>query len=593
MVKLPFRSESQVSVPQVVRPHANGKIPGELLQPCGLRNFTMVEPAARACRAVVTAALADGVRLDASGAYRSYDQQVNMFTSRYSTSPIDGRPTKTWNGVTYWQKPDVAMAATPGNSKHGLGLAPDLMQRSAGGAAQRLDDTTLAWLAEHGPTFGFWNSVKSEDWHWPYFPGDDIPDAVLEMERNGKIRLTPDVPSDPRRREAFYRALPFEGVLNKGSRGVGVEAAQWALTRASFATAIDGDFGSMTDRAVRKFQTARARPVDGRIDRPTWAELGLLADRARPQENTSTAKPATKPPSTKKTGKKKASAPQHGAIAAAVAGYGAGFRGADLAQITMIAGRESGWKSDAINPRTSDRGMWQINWTNLQRDGYAELRDRLGIHDDMDLLDLGINAAVAFWMQEASIKSKRPWFPWRASDIGYKKAGPGWDPDGSHTWRTEKFAAEAKAAAKTVLEHGGAPTTSKATSEKATSKAPTSERGSYTIVAADSDGISALVGRCVGIADQSWAMRRAAAEAVAAHNGVTLDAAWKPGDTIRFPPVLDGVATHAVQPGDGLMAIARGLGLGQSAAARQHVTAINTWQGPTPHPGDTWYGGAA
>ena len=121
MVKLPYRSESDVSVPQVVRPHANGKIPKELLHPCGIRNFTMVEPAARACRALVTAALADGVRLDASGTYRSYDEQVKMFTARYSTTAIEGRPTKTWNGERYWLKPDVPGAATPGTSMHGLG----------------------------------------------------------------------------------------------------------------------------------------------------------------------------------------------------------------------------------------------------------------------------------------------------------------------------------------------------------------------------------------------------------------------------------------------------------------------------------------
>ena len=93
MVKLPYRSESEVVVPQAVRSHGNGQLPKELLHACGIRNFTMVEPAARACRAMVAAALADGVRLDASGAYRSYEQQEQMFTQRYSTTPLEGRPT--------------------------------------------------------------------------------------------------------------------------------------------------------------------------------------------------------------------------------------------------------------------------------------------------------------------------------------------------------------------------------------------------------------------------------------------------------------------------------------------------------------------
>lgn len=601
MVKLPYRSESNVSVPQVVRPHANGKIPKELFHPCGIRNFAMVEPAARACRAMVTAALADGVRLDASGTYRSYDEQLKMFTDRYATKEIEGRPTKTWNGVRYWLKPGDAGAATPGTSKHGLGLAPDLMQRSAAGTLQKLDSTTLSWLAENGPTFGFWNSVKSEDWHWPYFPGDDIPEAVLQMERSGMIRVVPDVPADPRVREAFYRELPFEGVLSKGSRGPGVEAVQWALTKAGFATDIDGDFGSVTDRTVRKFQSAKKRTVDGRVDEPAWAALGLLSNRKRPKDNAATGpattKTKTKTSSTKRTRKRRTSEPQHGAIAAASAAYDAGFRGNDLAQITMIAGRESGWKSDSVNSRTSDRGMWQINWGNLQREPYAELRTRLGIDDDVDLLDLDTNAAVAFWMQEDAVRSRKPWFPWRASDTGFKNRGPGWDPDGSHTWRTDKFAAEAKAAAKAVLDNGGRPPDRPpdppSAPESGRPATPKGSRGTYTVVAADSDGISALVGRCLGIADAAWAVRRAAAEAVAQHNGVGIDTVWQPGDVIRFPPTIEGVRSYAVQPSDGPIAIAKGLGLGGSASAQKRIAAINAWQGPTPHPGDIWFGGAA
>jgi hypothetical protein len=487
VVQLPYRSESGVTVPQVIRSHENGKIPKDLLQPCGLRTFTMVEPAARACRAMVAAASADGVRLDASGTYRSYEEQLQMFTERYSTTPLPDRPTRTWQGVEYWLKPGVPSAAAPGKSFHGWGLAADL---------DRLDATTLAWLAEHGPTFGFWNSVKSEEWHWPYFPGDDIPDAVLQFERSGKAPAPPKQPAP---------------------------------------------------------------------------------------------KPAAKPAP--------AAAPRRGALVAAEAAFQAGFRGADLTDITMIAGRESGWQSDRINPRTSDRGMWQINWTNLQRDGYADLRRRLGIDDEMDLLDLGTNAAVAFAMYQDSVKAGKPWFPWRASDSGHKQAGPGWDPDGSHTWRTEQFAAEAAAAAKAVLAGGGgtvpATTATTATATATTATASGNQRGTYVIVASDSDGISATVGRCLGIADAPFALRRAAAEAVAQHSGVAVDATWRPGDTIRFPPTIDGVRCYTVQPGDGLLAIARGLGLGETPAAQQRVTAINAWQGPTPHPGDTWYGGTA
>jgi len=298
-VKLPYRSESQVDLPQVVRSYGNGQIPRELLVSCGIRNFKMVEPAARACRAMVTAAAAEGVLLDATGTYRSYEQQESLFKQRYTKSPQSGRRTKTWNGVTYWQKPGVAMAATPGTSKHGLGVTPDLAQRSAAGKLESVGTNTLQWLAAHGPSFGFWNSVKSEAWHWPYFPGDDIPGVVLGMEGNGVIRLQPAVPLDPKRREAYYKTLPLDGVLSKGSRGPGVEAVQWALTRAGIPAGIDGDFGPGTERAVKEFQAAKKLTVDGLVGSMTWANLGLLSDDKRPQEDVT-------PPVTKKAPVKKA-----------------------------------------------------------------------------------------------------------------------------------------------------------------------------------------------------------------------------------------------------------------------------------------------
>lgn len=615
MTRLPFQSESKVNLPQAVRSYGNGKIPKELLLPCGIRNFTMVEPAARACRAMVTAAAADGIRLDATGTFRSYDQQVQLFTQRYSKKPIAGRKTKKWNGTTYWQKPGVAMAASPGTSKHGLGVTADLAQRSAGGQLESVGTSTLAWLAAHGPEFGFWNSVKSEAWHWPYFPGDDVPGAVLQMERNGAIRLQPAVPSDPTRREAFYRQLPFGGLLSKGSRGPSVEAVQWALTRAGFAAGIDGDFGPATERAVREYQAAKKLTVDGLVGPKTWSALGLLPDAQRPQEN-ATPPPATNSSATKASAKKiakktpvtKASAtrssaktqtggPQHGAMAAAAAAHRAGFRGDDVVVITMIAGRESRWRADAVNPRTSDRGMWQINWKNLQSKGYDDLRAGLGVTTDTDLLDLDVNAAVALFMYEDSVRFGKPWFPWRGSEVGHDGSGPGWDPNGSHTWHTDAYASEAAAAAKAALDGGdGSTTASGSPAKPQPSGQPAADghpvAGVYTMGVGDSDGFIAVVGRCLGITDAAWSLRVAAAEAIAEYNGVDLDCIWTPGDIVRLPPSLDGIRSYTVRSGDGVIAIAKGLGLGGGAAAQKRVTAINAWQGETPHAGVTWYGGA-
>ena len=613
MVKLPYRSESGVALPAATRSYPNGQIPKELLHSCGIRNFVMAEPAARACRAMVTAAAADGIRLDATGTYRSYDQQVALFTSRYTKTRLSGRPTKSWNGVTYYQLPNTAMAASPGTSKHGLGLTPDLAQRSSGGALEGVGTATLTWLAAHGPSFGFWNSVTSEPWHWPYFPGDDIPAAVLEMEKSGAIRLPPTVPSDPAERERFYRELPRTGVLSKGAVGPGVEAVQWALTRAGFPTGIDGDFGPATAKAVRDFQQAKKLVVDGVVGADTWAKLGLLADGKNPEENATPPRRkkaakkkraakkraakkragAKKKGGRKKAAKKKQPLPEHGAVAAAAAAHRAGFDGDDVAAITAIAGRESRWRADAVNPNTSDRGMWQINWKNLQGKGYDELRARLGVDSDTDLLDLDTNAEVAFFMYEDSLRMKKPWFPWRASDKGYKNNGPGWDPDGSHTWHTEEFAAEATAAAKAVLggEVAAPPTDSKTTTSS--TSAPSAGSILYKIGPDDSDGLIAIVSRCLGLTAAPWPTRSAAAEAVAEHNGGTLDSVWQPGDVLAFPAEIDGVRSYEVQKGNGLIAIAKGLGLGGSKKAQELVADINAWQGTTPQPGAIWFGGPA
>jgi hypothetical protein len=96
-VKLPYRSDSVAKLPAVLKGKPNGQIPGELLVPCGLRNFLMVEPAAGAMRALVAAATGDGVAISATGTWRSYDQQKAMFLGRYATTNTGGK-TKVWEG---------------------------------------------------------------------------------------------------------------------------------------------------------------------------------------------------------------------------------------------------------------------------------------------------------------------------------------------------------------------------------------------------------------------------------------------------------------------------------------------------------------
>lgn len=63
------------------------------------------------------------------------------------------------------------LAATPGKSVHGWGLAIDLCRADASGY-------TKSWLEENGRAWGWVNpgwakSSKWEPWHWEYLPGTD------------------------------------------------------------------------------------------------------------------------------------------------------------------------------------------------------------------------------------------------------------------------------------------------------------------------------------------------------------------------------------------------------------------------------------
>ncbi len=58
------------------------------------------------------------------------------------------------------------LAATPGTSMHGLGLAVDFCRSDASGVY-------LSWLKRNAATYGFWNpdwakTSKYEPWHWEY-----------------------------------------------------------------------------------------------------------------------------------------------------------------------------------------------------------------------------------------------------------------------------------------------------------------------------------------------------------------------------------------------------------------------------------------
>ena len=176
----------KVTKPACLKGQENGKLSAGILKKCDVGSATMAEPAARAMRAMV-AAMRAALGLDYThvGAYRTYKGQEDLFRSRYTKTPLPGRPTRKWNGETWYQKPGTAMAAAPGTSNHGWGLALDLAEK-VDGKPVSISARSVKWLVKHAAQYGFSAEAQSEPWHWRYFAGDKIPDAVLAFEAAGK-----------------------------------------------------------------------------------------------------------------------------------------------------------------------------------------------------------------------------------------------------------------------------------------------------------------------------------------------------------------------------------------------------------------------
>lgn len=122
--------------------HGNGQIPIDALEPIGQGSHRLWGPAAVSWRAAVEAAAADGIELRITDSYRSYDEQVDLARRKGLYS-------------------EGGLAAVPGTSNHGWGLAVD---------ADVTDPSTLAWLRANAGRFGFVEAVPREPWHWEYRP---------------------------------------------------------------------------------------------------------------------------------------------------------------------------------------------------------------------------------------------------------------------------------------------------------------------------------------------------------------------------------------------------------------------------------------
>lgn len=127
-----------VGVSDTMAAAGNGNLPDSLLTAIG-GGFRLARPAADAYQRMVNAARRDGVTFGVSDAYRSYAEQVDI-ADRLGLYGQGG------------------VAAVPGTSNHGWGLALDL----------DLDERAQAWMRENGWRYGYFEDVSGEPWHWTY-----------------------------------------------------------------------------------------------------------------------------------------------------------------------------------------------------------------------------------------------------------------------------------------------------------------------------------------------------------------------------------------------------------------------------------------
>ena len=128
-------------IPTDLAAYGNGRIPATALERVGDTGHKLWAPAAESLTRLIADAKRDGVTIGITDSYRSYEAQVDVAQRKglYSQG---------------------GLAAKPGTSEHGWGMATDL----------KLDAAGLTWMRAHGGEYGFVESTPRETWHWSYHP---------------------------------------------------------------------------------------------------------------------------------------------------------------------------------------------------------------------------------------------------------------------------------------------------------------------------------------------------------------------------------------------------------------------------------------
>lgn len=257
----------KVVPPSVLEDQENGRLDADILVStpglAGGPTVRLVEPAARAWRALADAAREAGHTLKATSAgdsYRTYERQVATFIARYEPDDFPGSIGQRWWPAHYdergnwvkahlwFQKPNTAVAAAPGYSNHGLGIAVDTGEERDGDAGtESIDARTLNWLTAHAGAFGWSWEVQSEPWHIRYCTGDAIPPAVLAFEEDQAMPTAEEIAAAVARYvyQDAARGFPNINQFREAEISQGTNAQVFELTKEL--TALRGQVDQILD----------------------------------------------------------------------------------------------------------------------------------------------------------------------------------------------------------------------------------------------------------------------------------------------------------------------------------------------------------
>lgn len=318
---------TKLVMPSCLNGQKNGRLGANLLKNTGVPGVQMVPPAARALDAMVVVMMRDlgqNLKMRTVGGYRDLYGQYNIFcgprkryrpatAAEYATTAgahrklwpdADRRAVAAFLNVSiaesvYWVKIRSATggypatAAVPGTSNHGWALALDFAEElDADSTPESIRTSTVMWLVYHAHLFGFSAETQSEVWHWRYVAGDNIPSAVLDVERylagvaGGTIPAPPpaNVPVIPTTPSTNWmeNAVRQLTTLRPGARDTDadsdVKRMQSLLIAAGYAPGpVDGIYGAggSTEKALRAFQTDKnvVGGADGVCGQNSWVAL--------------------------------------------------------------------------------------------------------------------------------------------------------------------------------------------------------------------------------------------------------------------------------------------------------------------------------